>query len=373
VDRIHRTYVLINTDAIRSNGQRAKQLFPECRIMTVLKADAYGHGISGVVPACEEFSDSYAVATVDEGARIRKVSNKKVLLFGPVPEGRIVEAAKLNLTFTVGSVDYAKRLAACLEAAGMEADCHLKIDTGLNRTGIRWRHKNDLAGIRKAHGFRTLHYSGTYTHFACGEGVEDWESEFTAKQFARFQEACSAMTEARLTVGIRHCCSTGGSLVHPEYRLDMVRLGMLPFGMSYSDESVRELNLKPCLEWVTYIAQIEEVAAGEAISYGCIFRASKPMRIGILTCGYADGYRRAYSNKTKVFVNGKRIQVLGRVAMDYMIVDLSETDAKIGDEVLLIGGEGGVSVQELSQFGESVSGEVTCAITERVPRIYTKG
>lgn len=373
MDRIYRTYVNVDTEAIRHNGRRAKQLFPGCKIITVLKADAYGHGIAGVVPACDEFSDWYAVATVDEGARVRECSSKPVLLFGPVPDGRMIEAARLGLTFTVGSVDYAARLSAHLEAAGLTADCHLKIDTGLNRTGIRWRGQDDIDQIFKVHSFSALHFSGTYTHFACGEGMEPWETAFTAQQFERFKKACAAMERKGLPVGMRHCCSTGGSLVHPEYRLDAVRLGMLPLGMSYSDESVHELNLKPALEWVTYIAQIEEVGAGEAISYGCTFYAPKPMRIGILTCGYADGYRRTYSNRAQVLVGGKRVPVLGRVAMDYMMIDLTDADAQIGDAVLLLGGEDGVSAQELSAFGESVSGEVTCAISARVPRIYTKG
>jgi alanine racemase len=178
-----------------------------------------------------------------------------------------------------------------------------------------------------------------------------------------------------LTVGIRHCCSTGGSLVNPNYRLDMVRLGMMPLGMSYSDESVRALGLTPAMRWVSYITQIEELPAGDAVSYACIFKAVKDMRIAMVSCGYADGYRRAYSNKTHLLINGKKASVLGRIAMDCMMIDVTDIDCEIGDEVILLGSDGvnTVSAQELMMYGESVSGEVTAAISSRVKRIYING
>lgn len=372
----HRTYVRVDLAAIRHNGQIAKKLFPQQKILSVLKADAYGHGISGVVPAYDTFTDYYAVATVEEGLQVRALSQKPVLLFGPVPEGKMVKAARNKLTFTVGNTPYAATLSRVLDAAGLTADCHLKIDTGLNRAGIRWRDNSALAQIRAIYSHENLHFTGTYTHFACGEGQEDWELAFTRQQFDRFREALTAMEQAGLPTGLRHCCSTGGSLIHPEYRLDMVRLGMLPMGMSFSDENVKELGLRPAMTWVTFLAQIEQVQPGDAISYGCIFKAERPMTVGMATCGYADGYRRAYSNRSHVLVGGKKAPVLGRIAMDYLLLDLTDVACpKVGDPVILLGCDGtnSVSAQELSQFGESVSGEVTCVISGRVPRIYTEG
>ena len=150
---------------------------------------------------------------------------------------------------------------------------------------------------------------------------------------------------------------------------------MLPLGMSYSDESTASLGLKIAMTWKSFIAQIEDVSPGEAISYGCTFHAEKPMKIAMVTCGYADGYRRTYSNKSKVIVNGNKVPVLGRIAMDYMLIDVTSLpEVKVGDSVILLGSDGKltVSAQELSCFGESVSGEVTCAISKRVPRIYNK-
>lgn len=369
-----RTYAKVDLAAIRHNGQVARRTFPQQKILSVLKADAYGHGITGVLPAYETFTDWYAAATAEEALRIRQGSKKPVLIFGPVPEDLMVPAAEKDLTFTVGNIAYAQRLADKLEAAGLTAQCHLKLDTGLNRAGVRWRAGSDaLEQIRQIQSHSCLQFTGTYTHLACGEGQLDWEIAHTKLQMDRYLEAVSAMETAGLPVGIRHCCSTGGGLVNPQYRLDMVRMGMLPMGMSYTDESVEELGLIPAMKWVSFVAQVEAVMPGDAVSYGCTFRAEKPMKIGMVTCGYADGYRRVYSNKTQVLVGGKKVKVLGRVAMDYLMVDLTEVeDPRPGMEVTLLGSDGvnRVTALELSQYGESVSGEVTCVISARVPRVY---
>ncbi len=371
---ICRTMARVDLDAIRHNGGVAKTLFPDQKIMSVMKADCYGHGIHGVMPAYETFSDAYAVATVEEGLAVRAASAKPVLIFGPVPEGQMALAAQMDLTFTVGSLDYGKQLSAVLVREGLTAQCHLKIDTGLNRSGVRWRSADAMGTIQAIHALPAMTFTGTYTHFACGDGTEQWEQEYTKQQFDRFQQALEAMKRSGLTVGVRHCCSTGSSLVHPEYRLDMVRLGMLPMGMSFSDESVARLGLIPAMTWVSWLVQTEALCAGEAVSYGCTYRADRDMRIGMVSCGYADGYRRVYSGKTSVLVGGKKVRVLGRVAMDYMLVDLTQVDCKVGDPVILLGSDGinSVTAQELMAYGESVSGEVTCAVSSRVRRVYTQ-
>lgn len=370
----HRTVAQIDLAAIRHNGLVARRTFSEQMILSVLKADAYGHGIAGVLPAYETFTDWYAVATIEEALLIRESSSKPILLFGPVPVGKMILGVKNDLTFTVGSLSYAITLSKEMQKTGLCAKCHLKIDTGLNRSGIRWR-APDLAmdQIRQIMSLPGLRFTGTYSHLACGEGMQDWEIAHTKQQMDRFFQACQTMENEGYCLGIRHCCSTGGALVNPLYRLDMVRLGMLPMGMSYSDTSADALDLIPAMKWISFIAQIEDVSPGEAVSYGCTYRASGPMRMGIVTCGYADGYRRIYSNKTEVIAGGKRVPVIGRVAMDYLMIDLTDLrDAYVGMPVVLLGSEGThrITAFELSQFGESVSGEVTSVISSRVPRIY---
>lgn len=369
-----RTYAEVDLSAIRHNGQRIKAAFPDQKLLSVLKADAYGHGVSGVLPAYETFTDWYAVSTVEEGLAVRQRSEKPVLLFGPVPAEQVVSAAESRLTFTLGSLECARELAKRLGQAGLAADCHLKIDTGLNRTGLRWRGDREvLEQIQQIYGMDALRVTGIYTHFACGEDATPEGLAFTAMQFDRFRSALEAMRSVGLEPGLRHCCATGGAMVQPSYCMDMVRLGMMPLGMSFSQESAAQYDLKPAMCWRSFVTQIETLQPGETVSYGCTFRAEKPMHIGIVTCGYADGYRRAYSNRASVLVAGKRARVLGRVAMDYMMIDLTDIDAPYtGMEVVLLGSDGRsrITAMELSQFGESVCGEVTSAISGRVPKIY---
>lgn len=370
----YRTYVTVDLAAIRHNGQVAKSLFPKQRILSVLKANAYGHGIVGVLPAYETFTDWYAVATAEEALQVRKFSSKPVLVLGPVPEGLMTACAKHSITFSVGSLEYANRLSEKLMQANLVGFCHLKIDTGLNRSGVRWRDESSaMKTILSIRGLPNLHFTGNYTHLSCAEGKLDWEVEHTVLQMKRFTQACDAMQTAGLDLGILHCCSTGGALVNPAYRLDMVRLGMLPMGMSYTDESVECCDLVPAMKWISFVSQIENVTKDETISYGCTYRAPRDMRIGIVTCGYADGYRRVNSNKSYVLAGGKKVPVIGRVAMDYLVIDLTDVPVcSVGMEVILLGTDGvhQVSAQELSAYGESVSGEITCVISDRVKRIY---
>jgi len=370
----YRTILNVDLDAICHNGMIDRETFKNQKIMCVLKADAYGHGICGVLPAYERFADAYAVATLEEGLQIRKVSSKPVLIFGPLPADQMVQAAQAGLTFTVGCLEYARRLSERLLSAGLKGRCHLKIDTGLNRSGISAEEVSEVAA--EIYALEALEFTGTYTHFACGEGRESWDLAFTKRQFERFQTALDRMRKKGFPVGICHCCSTGGALVHPEYRMDMVRVGMMPLGMSYNDRSVSELGLKPAAQWVSFIAQIKFVSKGESIGYCCSYYAKEDMQVALVTCGYADGYRRVYSNKTVVCLHGQTAPVVGRVAMDYILINVTHIpDVQVGDRVVLLGSDGDISVsaQQLAQYGESVSGEVTCAISARVPRVYLGG
>ena len=374
LNKIHRTYAEINLSAISKNGLIAKETFKDQRILFVMKANAYGHGIEEIMPAAEVFADEYAVATVEEGLAVRGGTDKPVLLFGPVPEGKMALAAKQGLSFTVGDPDYAKRLSEALKKEGLSCECQLKIDTGLNRSGLRfWGGEEGEGALLSIFSHDNLSFRGTYTHFATGEGEDGWERDFTTLQYERFAAAIAKMKKLGLPTGICHCTSTGGSLVRPEYRMDMVRLGMLPLGMSYTNESVKSLGLSTVMNWRSFVAQIKDLRCGDAVSYGCTFRADKDMKIGLVTCGYADGYRRAYSGKASALINGQRVRVLGRIAMDYMMIDLTDVkEAEVGTCVTLLGTDGDewISAQEISAWGESVSGEVTAAISARVPRIY---
>lgn len=372
-----RTWVQIDLGAIHQNYQAISNTFTGVQVMTVLKGNAYGHGIRGILPVCEQHTDAYAVATVEEGLQIRKYGSRKpVLIFGPVPTVQMALAAAEDLTFTVGDLFYAQMLNSQLQAAGLTATCHIKIDTGLNRTGIHWREdtrQNALDHIAKIHAMPCLRVTGTYTHFACPESPDAEDVRFTQSQFDRFQDACNAITQAGLATGLRHCCATGGALAHPEYRLDMVRLGMMVYGQCDTEEHQIQLGLKEALSWKSRLIHVETVASGESVSYGRTYQTEKTAVIGVVSCGYADGYRRSYQSFGCALVGGKKVPVIGRICMDYLLLDLTEVPDPASDmEVVLLGSQKSktLTTVALAKAADSVCGEVTGAISARVPRYY---
>lgn len=374
----NRTCAEISLKAIAHNYTCIRKVFGSNAVMTVLKGNAYGHGIQGILPACDGHTDAYAVATAEEAMQIRQWGSRKpVLIFGPVPEVLMAQAAAMNLTFTVGSLAYARQLNTQLGSVGLTADCHLKIDTGLNRTGIHWREETKdavLGDIARIHELPNLRFTGTYTHLACPESEIAEDIAFTQNQFDRFMDACNAMQGLGLSTGLRHCCSTGGALAHPEFRLDMVRLGMMVYGQCDTLAHQQECGLQEAMCWKSRIVQIDTVAPGESISYGRTFQTQKSTVVGVVSCGYADGYRRSYQGFGTVLCGGKRTKVLGRICMDYMLIDLTDIEnPTVGMEVVLLGSQGqeSVSAIEISEAVGSVCGEVTGAISARVPRLYT--
>lgn len=370
----------ISLSDIRHNYAALRRHYGEgVKILSVLKADAYGHGVSGIAKTCDELTDYFAVATVEEAERIRTAGGvKPILLFGPAPEGRIADAARIGITFAIPSLEYARTVQQILKAEGLTACAHLKIDTGMNRVGIRWRDGLEaevMAALEEIYAMDTLQITGIYTHLPVPDNYNDDDDAFTAEQIRLFRAACDALTAKGYDVGLRHCSSTGGSIAHPDYIFDMVRIGMMVYGQCDTLEHTARIGLRESLRWVTSVIQVETLKKGEYVSYGRTFRADKDMVIGTLSCGYADGYRRCY-NKNEVLAGGKRVRILGRICMDFMIIDLTDVeDPHVGMEVVLLGsqGEEHVSAIEIAAKNESTCGEVTAAINQRVPRIYTEG
>lgn len=374
-----RTEAVIDLDAIRQNYARLRELFPDTRIMSVIKADGYGHGIAGIVPTCEPLTDAYAAATVSEGIAARDAGAvKPILLFGAVPDDEMVSAAERGLTFSVGSADYAARLNDRLKEHGLTAECHLKIETGMNRNGIRWREGAEdaaLCEINAIYALDALRFTGIYTHCCVADSPSADDVAFTGRQYARFLSACEHIGKAH-TLGVRHCMASGGALLHPDCRMDMVRVGMLVYGQCDTAEHQRQYGFCEALTWTSCITEIEPLKQGETVSYGRTFYAERDMRIGIVSCGYADGYRRCYQGAGEVLIRGKRARVIGRICMDYLTVDLTDRgDVCVGTPVTLIGTDGTehISAIEIAEKNASTCGEVTLAITPRVPRRYIGG
>lgn len=373
-----RTAAVISLEAIQNNYAAIRKAFPGQKILSVLKADAYGHGISGIAALCSAYTDQFAVATVEEGARLRAAgADKPTLLFGPVPEGKIAEAARLGLTFSLGSLSYAQKVQEILSREGLKADCHLKIDTGFNRTGFPYRQGEDraeavLQELLQVYSLSCLQVKGTYTHLPDPESDDPEEVAFTDLQLSSFREVIAKIRAAGFDPGICHALSTGGALKRKEDKFDMIRVGMLVYGQCDSLEHAKELGIRQALRWSSRVAAIREIAPGETVGYGRTFRAQRPTRLGVVSVGYADGYRRNYQG-LEVLCGGKRVPILGRICMDFLMIDLTDLpDPKEGMEVVLLGSQGDeeITAMEIAAARESTCGEVTAAINERVPRYY---
>ena len=378
-----RTRMVIDLTAVRKNYGTARSLFPGKKIMTVMKNDAYGYGIAGMAATCEEYTDQFAVATYEEGKALRDAGCKKpVLIFNPVPRGRIADTARERLTFSVGSLEYALLLQTELLKAGLSAACHLKIDTGFNRTGFRMREESEDLCMQKVlyvYKIPNLTVKGMYTHLPVGDSEEASDREFTARQLRRFDRAVELVQKAGLDPGLRHVFATDSGLFHrDENPYEMVRMGMLIHGNCAAVEKSHELGLQQIEQWTTNITQLENVAPGEDVGYGRTFTAARPTRLAVLSVGYGDGYRRQYGGM-EVLCGGKRVPIIGRICMDSMMIDVTDVEEPyVGMEVVLLGqqlsedGEEMLEIRpmELAARFDSTSGEVTGAISARVPRYY---
>lgn len=376
-----RTCAQVDLDAMERNFCRVRGLLaPGCQIMAVLKADAYGHGLRACLPACEPHVTHYGVATLEEALALREEgTQKEILIFGAVDPAQMELAARQRLTLNLFSAEYAAAAAGAGLRAGVPVRGHIKLDTGLNRTGLRCRVGQEEQAAQAAaalYALPGLEVRGIYTHFACPDSPDPGDQAFTQSQFAAYQRTCQLLQARGVRLGLRHCASTGAILLLPHTHLDMVRTGMLQYGQSISEESIRQLGLEPILQWQARIVETHWVQPGESVSYGRLFRAQKPTRVAVVAAGYGDGYPRRLSGRAQALLGGRRVPVLGKVCMDYLMVDATDVPgAQAGDLVTLLGrdGEACISPNELCALTDGVIGEVTCAISARVPRVYLRG
>ena len=345
----YRTCAEIDLNKLQRNLQRLRALIgPDCRIMEVMKADAYGHGLRVCAEYAAPYVDWFAAATLEEALAVRAAApHTPILIFGGLLDPEIIQAAQHGLTINVFSLQYASHVQALLQPMDLQIDVHIKVDTGMNRLGLHARPGHCAQAVSDAAqicALDRLHVTGIYTHFACADSTDPSDSAFTDAQFAAFQEVCSGLEALGIDPGLRHCASTGGLLVHPEYRCQMVRAGMFALGMSYS------------------------------ASYGRIFTAERPTRVAVLSVGYADGYSRAFSNRARVLLHGKYAPVRGKTCMDFTMVDVTDIpDVAVGDQAVLLGADGGqcIPADELAALlPDGTNGGVTADIHFRVRRVY---
>lgn len=373
-------WIEVSRGALSHNLGEFRRILPDgTKLMAVVKANAYGHGLREVAPlALEAGADWLGVNEVDEGLALRDLGlMAPVLVMGAVPLGRLDDAVDAGLRIVVSTQEQAAALAEAGRRRGRRVAVHLKLETGLNRQGVQVEALVDLARLVAAASW--LELEGLYTHFANIEDTTD--HTFAALQLSRFCEGLSLLDAAGLRPSVAHCACTAAALVVPDTSFDLARVGIGMYGLwpsketqlsVYMQERDTAVDLRPVMTWKTRVVQVKEIRRGAPIGYGCTERATHDSRIGILPVGYYDGYDRGLSNQGQVLVRGERAFVRGRVCMNMTMVDLTHLDGvAAGEEVVLLGGEGPDRISAefvASQLG-TINYEVVTRVGAHVPRL----
>ena len=331
----------------------------------MVKANAYGHGVDGVAPFIEPAVDYFGVAVVEEGIHLRELGIKKPILVagGSLPE-QLPLFAEFGLALTGSSVALLDAADDVSRVTGKSIKTHLKIDTGMERVGV---HEYEAEAFIE-HSLRLEHVEveGIYTHLANSELADQ---AFSKMQLERFQEVLQIYEKrSEPAPAIKHVNNSGGIVNLPEANFDMVRPGILFYGIDPADDAGGEIQVEPALTWKSKVAYSKRTRPGRPVSYGSLWQAETETGIVTIPCGYADGYFRRMTNRASVMIRGKRYPQVGRICMDQFMVNVGDDQIDIGDEAVLLGQ--GISASELAEWTGTNEYEVLTNISARVPRLY---
>jgi len=370
----NRTWVEVNSEAIKHNLEQARKLLKnDVKLMTVVKANAYGHDLLSLVSVLAEAGiDWLGVDSLKEALVLRKKGIKlPILILGYVLKDNLLETLKNNVSFVVYNKETIQKLGSLKE----KAKIHIKVETGTMRQGVFVKDLSKFIQLIKK--YPNIEIEGVYTHFA---NIEDTTNHgFAKKQLRAFSEAINVIEKEKIKPIIHSACSAA-LILYPETHFDMVRLGISLYGYWSSPQTIvsarnlkRKVELKPALTWKTRIAQIKKVASGSSIGYGLTEKINQDKTIAIVPVGYWDGYDRKLSSIGNVLVRGERCKILGRICMNMLMIDISHLkQVNLEDEVVLIGRQGKeeISVEEIAQKISTINYEVITRINPLIPRLY---
>ena len=381
MDFVKRTWAEISLDAIEHNFHMIQEkIGGRAKICCVIKADGYGHGAVELAHIYERLgADFFAVSNIDEGIEIRTSGVKlPILILGYTPVRDAQRLAQYNISQAVFSLDYAKALSAQCAEYGCVCKIHIKCDTGMSRIGFMCqefpRDDNSVKEICEACALTNLQPEGLFTHF-CVSDEGDEGTQFTKKQYENFSYVKNALESAGLNIPIAHCSNSGAIEDYDNTYCDMVRAGIILYGLAPSSKLYGKLDLQPAMTLKTTVAYVKNLKKDATISYGRTFTADRDMKIATVPIGYADGYVRQNAENGYMLVNGRRAKIVGRICMDQTMLDVSDIDdVKIGDEVIVFGtGENGEPTADtIAENTATINYEVVCLVGKRVPRIYYK-
>ena len=380
---LRRTWAEIDLDALARDFQAVREAAnPQAKVCCVVKADAYGHGAVRIAREFEELgADWFAVSNLEEALQLRLGGiQKPILVLGYTPPEEAAALSNHHISQCVYSLDYARDLSRTAEEAGVTVNIHVKIDTGMSRLGFYYqdisRDEATVQEVKAACQLPGLHPEGIFTHFAVSDEGKAGDA-FTMQQFGCFKEMIESLLREDIDFEVRHCANSAAVFDYPLSHLDMVRAGIVIYGLYPSEELRHKPDLTPVLSLRSVVSHVKTVKPGATISYGRKFTAQKEMKVATVPVGYADGYPRILSAKgAQVLIGGRRCPILGRVCMDQLMADVSALpDVKVGDTVTLIGrdGEEAITADELANLEGSINYEVVCGLSKRVPRVYLKG
>lgn len=382
---LNRTWAEVNLDQIASNVRLIRRsVHRSCEIMGVVKADAYGHGVQQAAPVMLASGVSrLAVSLLDEAIELRQAGiSVPILVLGFTDPRRAREILVHRITQTVYSHDLAQALSDAAVAMDCDARIHIKVDTGMGRVGFLagYQAVKEITLIRALPG---IIIEGMYTHFAT---ADEEDTRFTWQQFEQFMSISDELNRIGLSIPIKHVCNSAATMRFPAMHLDMVRPGLILYGMTPPGCPDAWPGLKPAMELKTSVVLNKTVPSGYSISYGRLFSTERESRIATIPIGYADGYSRRLTGRAEVLVHGRRAPVVGRICMDTCMIDVTGIEGSPvmpGDEVVLFGsqpslpdegnGISTISVDEMAGWMETINYEVTCLIGRRVPRAYLTG
>ena len=364
---LKRCWAEIDLDAFDFNIESIKRHCPDKEIIAVLKANAYGH--SDVIIGKEYYRlgvRRFAVSNLHEAQRLREIIRDNecfILVFGYIPEECFSEVLRLNLTVTAGSTEFSERLSGFAEEHNTKISVHIALDTGMTRVGVRT--KEETESIMSLKG---LEVGGFYSHFAVSDVLDEDSRNFTFEQHKRFLELAEGY-------GLPlHCQNSGGICFYPDIKSDLMRPGLISFGLSPNTSAETSLPLKQVMTLKSVIDQLKTVPKGTTVSYGRTYTLDREQILAVVPVGYADGYSRLLSNKGMAVVGGKLCPIRGRVCMDQLMIDVTDTNAKIGDEVKFYSGDfKETSLDHIADVMGTISNEVVCNVSARVPRVAVRG
>ncbi len=371
-----RSWAEINLDAIKNNIKEIRRITnPNAKIMAVVKADAYGHGYLETAEALAEGgADCFAVAAADEALQMRKAGFcQDILVLGGVDSEDIEKLIENNVTLNVYSRSAAKLVSNKAVKLGKTAKLHIKIDTGMSRIGyVAGAGKDDIIAdeIVSISLLKNIYVEGIFSHFSTSD---EKDGSYTRLQFDRFMKICEKTRERGLEIPVRHIANSAAIMQYPDMHLDMVRPGIIMYGLYPSDDVDKEkLSLIPAMSLKSRITQVKDLPSGRGVSYGKEYITEGTIRVATVPIGYADGYLRAFAKNGEMLVNNQKVPIIGRICMDQCMIDVTNVNnINIGDEVTVFTSEK-ITADTLAKIAGTINYEVICLISKRIPRVYLK-